>query len=383
MFGAQQSKALELIYDTAVRPGGWRRALDQTTSIVGARGIALVIRGRNAGAPNLTMMSQVYLDFSRKPSGWYYGAFLARLQETDWDTLRSFPVHKAIPDTDAGLSADELDVRADYRFLRKRTGVARRVGVRLNPDEVWFDAMSIGFDRSLNQAPTGLSEQIKPLLPHFSKAIEMGRMFTLLKARYRAALSALDHVQAGLVIALPGGAMIVENAEAQRIFDLSDGLAKGRDGYLSTQDADLTKRVRLAIEAAASTADGTGNQHEVLFAIPRPSGETPILLEVAPISDAGGELETGLRGALITLIDPNRAPYLKLERFAALYNLTAAETDVCRWVAEGAGIPEIADRRGTSPTTTKNQIAAVLSKTGVHSRAELIRLVLRVLPPVA
>ena len=73
-------QALETIYDTAVNPGSWRKALDATASVVEAKAIALVVRGRNAGAKDLTLMSSVYLDFSRTPAGWYYGAWLSRLQ---------------------------------------------------------------------------------------------------------------------------------------------------------------------------------------------------------------------------------------------------------------------------------------------------------------
>ncbi|WP_366866762.1 helix-turn-helix transcriptional regulator [uncultured Roseobacter sp.] len=106
-------------------------------------------------------------------------------------------------------------------------------------------------------------------------------------------------------------------------------------------------------------------------------------MDIAPISDSDSEVDQGLDGALVTIIDPERIPYLRLERFTELYGLTQAETDVCRWIAEGASIAEIAERRGTSPTTAKNQVSMVLSKAGVGSRLEFIRLILRVLPPVA
>jgi DNA-binding CsgD family transcriptional regulator len=33
--------------------------------------------------------------------------------------------------------------------------------------------------------------------------------------------------------------------------------------------------------------------------------------------------------------------------------------------------------------TTKNQISSILAKTGVNRRAELIRLLMRVMPPVS
>jgi len=181
-------KALEPIYDTAINPEGWRRALDAMAASFEAKAIALVIRGKKAGVKDLTMMSSVYLKISRIPAGWYYGAWLSRIQNQDWYFLQTRRPHQPIPDLESGLTAEALDARKDYVFLRKRTGVARRIGVRLNTDPIWFDAMSIGFDQSELKIPRSARERSSVLLPHLTKALEIGRVFTLLKARCKAAL---------------------------------------------------------------------------------------------------------------------------------------------------------------------------------------------------
>lgn len=380
---AKGYQALGLIYDTAVNPGSWRRALDAAVAATESKAIALVIRGDKVGAKDLTIMSSVYLDFSRTPAGWYYGSCLSRMQNQDWDYLRAQPVHRPIPDHEIGQSATILDTRKDYAFLRKRTGVARRLGVRLNTDSVWFDAMSIGFDQRELEVPRSAQGTVEFLLPHLTKALEIGRVFTLLKARYSAVLAALDQVQAGIAIALPTGQVIITNAEAQRILGLKDGIVLSRGGKINTSQPDLTSKIRANILEVASTAKGKGNRHESLVSIVRPSGLTPFLLDIGPVRDSNSELEKGLDGALITIIDPERIPYLRLDRFTKLYGLTSAEADVCRWICDGASIVEIAERRGTSPTTAKNQVSAVLTKSSVRSRIELLRLILRILPPVA
>ena len=255
--------------------------------------------------------------------------------------------------------------------------------MRLNADPVWFDAMSIGFDHRDYEIPATASDRTRALLPHLTKALEIGRVFTFLKARYKAALTVLDRVQAGIALALPDGQVIVKNAEAERILSLKDGMFLARDGRIVTSDPDIASKIRAHIFEVASTARGQDNRHESLMSVRRASGLTPYLLDIGPISDSKAELEHGLDGALITIVDPERIPYLRLDRFTELYSLTQAETDVCRWIADGASIAEIAEHRNTSPTTAKNQVAAVLSKAGVSSRNELIRLILRVLPPVA
>lgn len=374
--------ALTHIYDAAVNPGRWRRALDAVSGALDARAIALLIRRPDPGSKDLQMVNSPYLELMRSPWGVYYGLRLSRLQNPDWDFLSRQPAHHPVPDTEIGPSAAALDRRADYAFLRKRLGVGRRLGVRLNADKVWFDAMSIAFDASAATVPPGALARTRGLLPHLTKAVEIGRTFAQLKARYAAALGALDRVRVGLVIALPSGDLIVQNAEARRILALKDGLSQSGDGRLRCADPDQNAELANAIERAGKTARGEDAAMQCLMAVPRRSGVAAFLIDVAPLRDSGAELDGPLEGALITLIDPNRVPYLQMDRFVALYDLTPAEAEVCGLIVQGLSLAEIAGARGTSPVTAKNQTAAVLAKTGVGRQADLIRLVIRVLPPV-
>jgi DNA-binding NarL/FixJ family response regulator len=57
--------------------------------------------------------------------------------------------------------------------------------------------------------------------------------------------------------------------------------------------------------------------------------------------------------------------------------LTEAEAQVLRLLAEGLDNRSIAERLGKSEKTVRNQVSVVLSKLGVHSRAQAIVLALR------
>lgn len=374
--------ALADIHDAAVNLGRWRRALDAVSKAADAKAIALLIRQPGEGVRDLQMLNSTYLNFVRSPWGLYYGLRYSHLQEPDWDFLSRQPVQVPTLDTEIGPSTAALDRRADYAFLRKKLGVGRRFGVRLNSDRVWFDAMSVAFDTERQTVPQSSLAEITSLLPHLTKAVEIGRTFSQLKQRYAAVLSALDHVKIGLAIALPTGEIVVQNAEADRILEPKDGLTKDSDGRLRCADPNNTEALTSAIKSASLTAQGEANAAECPMTLPRRSSGGPLLLDVAPLHDSQSDLSGRLEGALITLIDPDRLPDFEIDRFSALYNLTPAEADVCGFVLRGENTKGIAERRNTSPVTVKNQIATVLEKTDTHSRAELIRLVLRVLPPV-
>lgn len=375
-------EALGGIYDAAVNLGRWRRALDAVADAMEAKAIALLIRRPDPSSRDLQMLNSTYLNFTRSPWGIYYGLRLSRLQDPDWEYLSHQPAHQPTLDTAIGPTAEDLDRRPDYALLRKKLGVGRRLGVRLNADKVWFDAMSIAFDASASVIPPAALKKANFLLPHLTKAVEIGRTFSQLKSRYSAVLSALDRVKVGLAIALPSGDIIVANQEAQRILSLKDGLSKLGDGKLQCHEPDQTAELRDAILKAANTARGEDNSSECLMTINRPSGAAPLLTDVAPLMDSKSELDGPLEGALITIIDPDRVPRVRMDRFIALYDLTPAEADVCSMVLQGLTINDIAEARNTSPITAKNQVAAILSKTDVKRRSELIRLVIRVLPPV-
>jgi DNA-binding NarL/FixJ family response regulator len=77
-------------------------------------------------------------------------------------------------------------------------------------------------------------------------------------------------------------------------------------------------------------------------------------IDVAPLKDSKAEPDGPLEGTLITIIGPERVPYLKMDRFIALYDLTAAEADVCRLILRGTPINDIAEMRNTSPFTIKS-----------------------------
>ena len=58
------------------------------------------------------------------------------------------------------------------------------------------------------------------------------------------------------------------------------------------------------------------------------------------------------------------------------FGLTETEAEILRALVEGAGLKEIAVRRGRSPDTIKTQLRSILSKSETRTQAELIRLTL-------
>lgn len=373
--------ALGPVYDAAMDPTRWGAALDATAIAADGRGAVLVVvDGANSGY-DLRAFSGVYDEVFRTGAAQHYLDHLAHHEAVEWEIIGRQGARRIMLDTDM-VDRVILDQREDCRFLLEHVGVRRRIGVRLNENRAWFDGMAVQYGAEVEEVPANSLDRLRPLLPHLAKAVEIGRTFAQLRARYGAVLAVLDKVHAGLAIASAQGEVIVSNAEADRILGLGDGMILGRDNRIICRDPDRTSMLDTFIREAASTAKGEGDRPEGLLAVPRRSGGHPFLIEVAPLSDTAGEVGHGLVGSIITLIDPESPPRLDTGKFARLYGLTPAETAVCEHMVRGLTGRAIAEHRGTSPDTVKEQMSAVLAKTGVGRRSELIRLVVRTLPPI-
>lgn len=372
--------ALGPIYDAAMDQSRWGEALSAASTACGGIGGSLLVVELGEDPYRIEALGGAYAALSAEDVQ-HYVQHLAHLEAAQFQCLARQRVQRLCLDNE-DTDATVLDRRADYRFLREKAGVGRRLGVRLNENSAWFDAFVVAYDASLSAIPPASMTRTMPLLPHLAKAVEMGRAFSRLRARYAAVLAVLDKVHVGLAIANASGEAIVWNTEAERILGLGDGIALTHDRHLHCRDPDQTGALHACIREAARTAGGEGDRPESLFAVSRRSGAHPFLVEVAPVSDSAGELDPRLTGAVVTLIDPDNTADLEIERFATLHGLTGAETAVCGLMVNGLTGPAIAEMRATSLETAKTQMSAVLAKTGVARRSELIRLVVRTLPPV-
>jgi DNA-binding CsgD family transcriptional regulator len=227
-----------------------------------------------------------------------------------------------------------------------------------------------------------LTANLDTLLPHLSKVVEINRTFTLLRQRYQAALAALDHVKVGMSVVSPAGAILIANREAQRIHDLDDGLKMARIGQWCCGTSEATAGLARNIKAVSATACGEGDDREILMFVERKSGKRPFMLEFAPLRDATGELEGSFYGAIVLIVDPENQRAVSVDRIAKLFGLTEAEADVCRLMVGAHSSAEIAEMRNVSEGTVKTQFKAIYAKTGVHRRAELLRLAITVDPPI-
>lgn len=376
-------RLIETIYEAAVDPLRWQVVLDQIVESAGAQGSALLVRAETGSPYEITALSRAYREFVSRPEGLDYVANLRGHEAPDWAAFARQPINHPFPDTDVGISREVLDTRPDCIVLRESVGIDRRIGLRLNDNPVWFEGMTIGFDPAVTELPEAAFDALGRHAVHLARAAELSRTFMQLRARYNAALTVLDRVGTGMGVGLPDGRIIVCNRELTRITGSDDGLSLTRDGRIACRDPDLALRINAAIARACATASGESEAARQTIAVPRLSGAPAFILDIAPLNDADCEIDRGLNGALISVIDPHNAPLFDAERFARAYALTGAEKEIARLVPRGHTVEEIAERRGTAPATVKNQLAAMLAKTGARNRLALVHKMASLTPHIS
>lgn len=373
-------KIVQSAYDCALDIDHWEYALDQLAHGAEARAAALLIHEHGEIPYQVNKVSEIYREFLGSPDGKIFVSELTKHERDEWDVVATLPRFEFVRDDQLGTSLEELDKRPDVVMLRKKTGVKRRIGFRLNDNSGWFDAITLGFS---TQASVGEALPIvRETQPHLAKAIELTRTFALLKAKYQAILSVLDRLAIGIAIVHPSAEVVVANERAQDIFKKKDGLWIDRFNRLTAFDHDTNNELRSAIQMVSLTANGEANQPEKLLKIRRRSGNAELIVDVAPLGGSGGDFGQSLRGGIAFISDLDDPPAFETSRFAHLYGLTAAETEVMDMVLLGDSAPVVSEKRSTSINTAKNQIKAVMAKTGCNSRAMLFRKIARTLPPI-
>ncbi|WP_306132973.1 helix-turn-helix transcriptional regulator [Roseivivax marinus] len=369
-------------YGSVLDMSRWPDLLDRLVVALDARGAVMVVQERGLAFAGFTAASRSYTEPLSEKFAQYQSEY-AVYEADAWARLAERAPGEAFFDSELGLPLPELDAMPHYRFAAEELDIGRRIAFRVNDSRVWFDAIALAYQQGRTDLPKGIERTISAVSPHLGRAVELTRTFNFLRKRYAAVLGVLDRLDFGIAIALPSGEIIVANEEAERILDEADAIRRRPDSRLEcTGPNNMTAELTAAITEISRTARGQANRLSAPMRITRRTTGPPVLIDVAPIRDASAEIESDLAGAIVYLMDMARPHNFETGRFARLYGLTDAETEVCRYLLEGYSSANIAEKRATSLHTVRDQAKAVLQKTGCTNRAELFRLLVKIIPPM-
>lgn len=221
-------------------------------------------------------------------------------------------------------------------------------------------------------------KRLRGLVPHLQRIAEVA-----LKQQRKddevAVLSTLfDRLAVAVVVVGRKGHVLYENAAAAALIRRQPGLRR-IDGRLSHSSPQHAAELAAAIELHSGDMPAAKPHHLLL-----PHGDNGALLHAA-FSQLSGTREASDGASresyvAISLVDPKRTYEPDEATLQVSFGLTVAEASILKLLAEGVSINRIAAMRGSALGTVRTQIGAILSKTGTHRQADLIRLALTAAP---
>lgn len=213
------------------------------------------------------------------------------------------------------------------------------------------------------------------LVPHLQQALRTQSHLAELENRSRDITAVIDVMRHGIVIIDAGRRVVQMNSAAERILMAGEGLHV-HSGQLEALHTATNKQLQSSItHACKGSRDGARGGDSL--ACSRLQGRRPYVIHVLPL--ATPEDPSAAR-ALVIIIDTDQnaePPKMLLRR---LFGLTNAEADVALRVMRGDGLKPISADLELTMATIKTHLQHIFDKTDTHRQAELVRLLLAVIP---
>jgi DNA-binding CsgD family transcriptional regulator len=353
----QLSALIGDIYDAAFDPASWPDVLHQVASFVGGSGGSLFVRDGASKTGNA--LYDVGVDLHYRES--YFNTY-----------IKLDPMNAANAVLSAGEVISNSSVISRTEFLRTRFykewvqpqgWVDNVVGaIEKSPTSIALVAVFRGEREGL--ADEGARQRLRLLLPHFRRAVLIGKVINFQRAENATLADTLD-AAARIVHANAAGWAMLGEGELFRA-------VSGRLVAICSQ-AEQTLADIVATAAGGDAAIGISG-----VAVPLTTGSgQDYVAHVLPLT-SGARREAGTSYAAVAAIFVHKAALdvrSPLELLAQRFRLTPSELQVLRAVVEVGGAPRVAKALGIAENTVKTHLRRLFAKTGTTRQAELVKLV--------
>lgn len=167
--------------------------------------------------------------------------------------------------------------------------------------------------------------------------------------------------------------ILFTNREAERLVARADGLASVAGLLRLGGEEALEMRIRRALGGDRDAREALGRA----FYLESPSGRRPYELTLRIPPQAGINLDTAPSAVGFLFVrDPEEGVEVSVMALRRRFGLTTSEAKTALAVVAGGGVQQVCEVLGLRPMTVRGYLRQVFDKTGAHSQAELVRLVL-------
>lgn len=354
--------AVSQVYDAALNPPLWAKALAGLGAILGADAVCLI------ESDTTTDFSRLLHWFGSGASGTEAASAAARLEIAD--SARE-PGSVSMESSAAGGAAF-AGGRA-WRTWVQDAGFS--AVLRATVDNVEGRITQILFFRTDNGDPYAAeeAERLARLVPGIQRGVRAGRALRRAQFFHQIAFDALDAVPIGVAFVDSSGDITAANRIARQIIE-SEHVRAYQETVRRAEPTARTPRLRRAVAEAMMDLQETAGEALSAFAVTRRTGLRPLTCLLAPLGARAEYDESDGPSAMLFIGDPDKPMEIDQRRLRQLYGLSRAEARVVALLAQGYKLDATAESLGLVYETVRKHLKQVFDKTGCDRQAELVRL---------
>jgi DNA-binding CsgD family transcriptional regulator len=195
----------------------------------------------------------------------------------------------------------------------------------------------------------------------------------------------LDRMVAGVMFVNANGRVCYANHAAEKLLGENNALGVSARYGLKAADDTEGHALKTLLDGAIKT--GLRERHRLLpddspaggvIGIGNERGKVPLMLTVTPLSEMSGYEDLASDGiaAGIFFTNPSAPRVLAKNLLQTAFLLGERECDVCEAFLNCATLEGVADALGISMNTVRGYMKVIYEKTGHHSQAELMKLLM-------
>ena len=228
--------------------------------------------------------------------------------------------------------------------------------------------------RSRKQRPWTSAEKdvASGLMPHLQRAARFSSYFATIQQEHD---EILNRLPMGIIVLNESGKVEFLNRAAEAIVGKRDGLCCGPNGLYAITPTE-SARLRALISGAKSTAAGKSALGGGSMSVTQPTAGRPLSVLVAPMMPSSASPLSHSPRVAIFITDPEAPQPTNIERLAAMFDLTPAESRMAGQLLQGRSVIEAANALGITQQTARVHLKRIFEKTSTGRQSELMRLFL-------
>ncbi len=365
------SRLLACLYDGHIEEDPYSTFLTEMRTIIDATFGSITMREPQGDDGGLLFVSSENLqktfvdDRSNPYTDRYYTSNL--MTNLPWGKVVS--LDECIP----YKSLEQTDL---YRFCMEPVGIHHMLGVDLRNANGQRFSVRFCRPRDADNFLHGERDFLELIANHIQRAVANGMQLIQLDKERKLYSSTFAKQSVGIVTLDERGKIVTRNGVADALIREKDGLSVVNEQlYLDSPTA--RGKLNGYIEAVALAQRNQEAAPTNALAVDRPSGKADLEILIKPMM-IDKTVEPGHTPHMIVFInEPERQYEIDTRILMSLYNLTKAEVNLAKLLAEGANLDQAAADLGIARNTARAQLRSIFAKTGVSRQSMLVSLILK------